>query len=46
MDTTETKIAIGLIDLEVGYQKGQLTSEALVEQQQSLMMERLKPHDE
>ena len=43
---TETKIAIGLIDLEFGYQKGQLTSEALAEQQQSLMMERLKPHDE
>lgn len=42
----ETKIAIGLIDLEVGYQTDEVTSEMLVEQQQVLMSERLKPHNE
>ena len=43
---TETKIAIGLIDLEVGYQTGQVTDETIIKEQQVLMNERLKPHDE
>ena len=43
---TETKIAIGLIDLEMGYQTGQVTDKTIIEQQQVLMRERLKPHGE
>lgn len=41
---TETKVAIGLIDLEVGYQKGLITDEMIIERQQALMDERLRPH--
>jgi len=40
----ESKIAIALIDLEVGYQTGQVTDDMMVKQQQVLMRERLKPH--